>query len=197
MKLLGSISSNVKSYIISDSFYYAGYSVVNAFLSILITSKVTGGKLDTVGYVLSYYMLVRAVTEIPLSRWTKNLSFLSKRNIIASSYIFYGILIFLLGYSTELWHIFLIQTVLGLLDAITYPIKWGIFTKIVDKGNEELEWGFEDIASNLLPAIFTAIAGVVSVNLGLEYAFLLFAILLTISGLTFFFIRSDNMNANY
>ena len=87
MKLLKSINTNVKSYIIADGFYYAGYSVVNAFLSILITSKVTGGRLDMVGYAISYYMFVRALTEIPISRWTKKFSLLTKRNIIAYSYI--------------------------------------------------------------------------------------------------------------
>jgi len=178
-------------YIIADGFYYAGYSVVNAFLSILITSKITGGRLDMVGYAISYYMFVRALTEIPISRWTKKFSLLTKRNIIAYSYIFYGILIFLLGHSTQLWHIFFIQTLVGLLDAMAYPIKWTIFTKIVDKGNEELEWGLEDIGSTLLPAIFTALAGFVSSSFGLEYAFLLFAILLIVSGLTFFFIKQN------
>ena len=191
MNLFKPITANVKSYIIADGFYYAGYSVVNAFLSILITSKVTGGRLDMVGYAISYYMFVRAFTEIPISRWTKKFSLLTKRNIIAYSYIFYGILIFLLGYSTQLWHIFFIQTLVGLLDAMAYPIKWTIFTKIVDRGNEELEWGLEDIASTLLPAIFTALAGIVSSSFGLEYAFLIFAILLVVSGLTFFSIKQN------
>lgn len=143
MNYLKTISPNVKYYIFADGFYYAGYSVVNAFLSILITSKVTGGRLDMIGYAISYYMFVRALTEIPISRWTKNLPLLTKRNIIAYSYILYGVSIFLLGYSTQLWHIFLIQTIAGLLDATAYPIKWTIFTKLVEKGNEELAWGLE------------------------------------------------------
>ena len=195
MKLLKSINTNVKFYILADGFYYAGYSVVNAFLSILITSKVTGGRLDMVGYAISCYMFVRALTEIPISRWTKKFSLLTKRNIIAYSYVLYGVLIFLLGYSIQLWHIFFIQTLVGLLDAMAYPIKWTIFTKIVDRGNEELEWGLEDIASTFLPAIFTALAGIVSASYGLEYAFLLFAILLVVSGLTFFSIKQNgNLN---
>lgn len=180
------ISSNVKFFIVADGFYFAGFSPVNAFLSLLITSKVTGGRLDLVGYVISYYMLVRAFAEIPISRWTKNFSLLKKRNVVGLSYIFYGILILLLGWSTQLWAIFLIQTLIGLLEATSYPIKWTIFTKIVDKANEEMEWSLQDIVTSLMPAIFTALAGLVASNYGLEYAFLLFSVLLVISGLTFF-----------
>jgi MFS family permease len=81
------------------------------------------------------------------------------------------------------------QTALGLIDATVYPIKWTMFTKLIDKGTEELAWGLEDLGSAFLPAVFTALAGFLSASFGLRYAFLLFAILLIISGLTFFSIR--------
>jgi len=44
------------------------------------------------------------------------------------------------------------------------------------------------------PAIFTALAGFVSAKFGLEFAFLLFATLLIISGVMFFFIKQDDIN---
>lgn len=191
------INLNVKFFIIADGFYYAGYSVVNAFLSILITSKITGGRIEIVGFVIAYYMFIRAVLEIPLSRLTSKYSFVLKRNLIASSYILYGIFTALLGFSTQIWHLFLLQTLIGFLDALTYPIKWPIFTRVIDKEKEELEWSLEDIFSTLLPAFFTALAGMISSALGLEAAFLLFGLLLVISGITFLLIKpADNQN-NY
>ncbi|MFA6475590.1 MAG: MFS transporter [Patescibacteria group bacterium] len=192
MNKIKGISSNIKAHIIADGFYYAGYSVVNTFLSLLITSKVAPGRLDIVGYAISYYMLIRALAKIPLSRLTAPLSATAKRNLVGYGYIFYGMFIFLLGYSTNIWQIFAIQTVVGLLDALTYPIKWSIFAHIVDKGREEYEWGLEDIASTSLPAIFIAVAGIVSSQFGLENVFLLFAVLLIVSGLTFFSIKQTN-----
>ena len=197
MNIFKSINFNVRSYIIADGFYYAGYSVVNAFLSLLIASKITGGRIEIVGFIIAYYMLIRAVLEIPLSRLTSKFSFVSKRNLIASSYVLYGIFTALLGFSTQIWHLFLIQTIIGFLDALTYPIKWPIFTRIIDKEKEELEWSLEDIFSTLLPAFFTALAGIVSSAFGLEAAFLLFGLLLVISGITFLLIKpADNQN-NY
>lgn len=189
MKKFKTVSSNVNSYILAGGFYYAGYSAVNTFLSLLIASKVSGGRLDIVGYAVAYYMLVRALFEIPMSRWTESFSFAKKRNLIGVGYIIYGFFIFLLGYSTEIWHIFFLQTFIGLIDATLYPVKWTIFAKIVDRGNEELEWGLEDVASTFLPAIFTALAGIISVRLGLTYAFWLFATLLVVSGGLFLHIK--------
>lgn len=191
------LNLNVKFFIIADGFYYAGYSVVNAFLSILITSKITGGRIDIVGFVIAYYMLIRAFSEIPLSKLTRKLNITAKRNIIASSYMLYGLLTAVLGFSTQIWHLFLIQTLAGLLDGLTYPIKWPIFTRILDKDREELEWGLEDIFSTLLPAIFTALAGVVSSSFGLESAFLLFGLLLFISGIIFLLIKPTENQKKY
>src|SRR3989338_7272900 len=191
MKLLSSVNLNVKFYILANAFYYSGYSVINAFLSLFVTSQISGGRIDMVAYAISFYMIIRAVFEIPLSRLTRNLSFIKKRNIIAISYILYGILLFLLGHSFAMWQVFAIQFVLGLLDAIAYPLKWGMFTRIVDIGNEELEWGLEDITSSLLPAVFTAFAGIMSSQFGLEFTFLLFAILLIASGFFFFLMKQS------
>ena len=186
---IGLLSKNIRLYIIADGFYYAGYSVVDAFLSALITIKIAPGRVDLVGFVIGYYMFVRALSEIPISRITKKLSSVQKRNLVSTSYLFYGGLIIMMGFVDSLSQIFVIQTIIGLLDATAYPLKWPLFVKSVDK-EEELAWSLEDIAATLLPAGFTILAGSLAGAFGLQAPFILFGALLLISGTVFRFIKT-------
>jgi hypothetical protein len=183
------VNRNVKSFVIADGFYYAGYDVIDGFLALLIVDRIAPGRSDLMGYAFSYYYLLRSLVELPLSRLSRNSSLLRKRTVIGFGYLLYACFVLLLGVSSSLWEVFFILTVMAVIDALLYPMKWTIFTKILDRRNQEFEWGLEDLFSTLLPAIFTAVAGFVSAAYGLEATFALFAALFALSGVTFFFIR--------
>lgn len=51
---LKALTRNALLYIVADGFYYAGYSVVNVFLSALITNSIAPGRIDLVGFVVGY-----------------------------------------------------------------------------------------------------------------------------------------------
>ena len=185
---LKNLNSNIRFYIIANGFYYAGYSIINVFLSALITSKILPNRLDAVGLVIGYYMFLRAVLEIPFSRFTKKLGFNSRKHLVSISYLIYGILIISLGHASSIAYIFLIQTLVAIIDSIAYPIKWTLFTKNLER-EEELTWALEDISATLLPAFFAAIAGIISQKFGIASAFLLFGSLLILSGIFFNFLK--------
>jgi len=174
-------------YIIADGFYYAGYSVINAFLSLLITSRITGGRIDIVGFVIGYYLFFRSIVEVPVARFTRTWSLHTRKNVVAASYVTYGAVVIAMGYAGSLAEIFLIQTVVAMFDAVAYPLKWTLFTKNLRR-EEELSWALEDISATLLPAIFTVLAGFLSQQFGIGAAFWLFGTLLIVSGGMFFFI---------
>jgi len=183
---------NVLIYTLADGFYYGGYSVINAFLSILVTDKITNGRVDIASYVVSYYLVLRAIAELPLANFVRRYSDTTKLKIVTFGYISYGILILLMGFSDAVWQIFLLQTGIALIDALTYPIRWPIFTKVVDRGNEELEWGIEDVAGTILPAGFSALAGIIAEAYGISSAFYVFGPVFMISGFGFSFIDLRN-----
>lgn len=186
------INRNVKYYLASNSLYYGSFDVINAFLSILVTNKVTGGNIEIMGLILGYTMLLRAFVELILIRIIKIKRKSFEKNIVAVSYVLYGLLVIALGFSESILYVFLIQTGLALLDALAYPMKWSIFSLILDKNNAEQEWGLEDIISTAVSAIFASIGGILSVAFGLEAIFIIFGLLYIGSGLLFFPIRVSN-----
>jgi len=183
---------NVLIYTLADGFYYGGYSVINAFLAVLITDKITDGRVDIASYVVSYYLILRAVAELPLANFVRRYSDSTKLKIVTGGYLTYGTLVLLMGFSNAVWEIFALQTGIALIDALTYPIRWPIFTKVVDRGNEELEWGIEDVAGTILPAGFSALAGIIAEAYGISSAFYVFGPVFMISGLGFSFIELKN-----
>lgn len=187
------LNKNIWLYILADGFYYAGYSVVDAFLSVLITVKLAPGRVDLVGFVIGYYMLTRSIAEIPISRITRRFNSSTKRNLVSVSYLIYGGLVMLMGYSTSLVQIFIIQTFAGIIDAMVYPLKWPLFAKSIDK-EEELAWSLEDIAATALPAGFTMLAGLAATAFGMQAPFIIFGILLITSGTIFRFVRPPANN---
>lgn len=185
MYYLRLFNRNVLIFIFADGFYYGGYSVINAFLSVLITAKITDGRVDIASYVIAYYLILRAIAELPFSNFVRRLSDKRKVEIVATLYVVYGILVLLMGFSSMVWEIFALQTFIALIDAFSYPIRWPMFTRIVDRGNEELEWGVEDIAGTILPAVFSALAGVVAEAWGVSAAFYVFGPVFMVSGISF------------
>lgn len=189
--MFSSLSRNFIFFTLSDSLYYSSsYAMVNAFLSILITSRLTD-RIDIVGFVMAYYMIVRVATEVPMSTFTKKLSRKARKNLVSINFAIYGVGLMLLGYTTEIWHIFALQTLFGFLDATNYPLKWTLFPQILDKSKEELEWSLEDSLGSLFPAIAAVAAGIISERYQLPIVFIMFGTLMIVSAIIFSLIDLD------
>lgn len=179
------VNNKVIVFILSDMFYYAGIDLPYAYMAVLITSQVSDGNVGAVGFSLTITMLARALSELPFSKITQKYNKTTKRNIVTASLILYGILLMILGQAHALWHVYVLQAFIGLLEGLAYPIKWGIFTSILDKGKEEFEWGLEDVASTFFPAVVAMLTGVLAGLVGLPTLFFLFGIVMIISGVLF------------
>lgn len=188
LSFITKLNRNTKYFLLSDGLSIAGYNVIDVFLSILITEKVAKDNIALVGYVLAYYTVVRILSETLISNYSKKFTPNFKIQIISYSYFTYGILVALMGFSFEIWHIFLFQTIFGILDGVTYPLKWAIFSDIVKKENKESSWALEDIITTLAYAIAAAFMGWVS-RFGLQYVFISFGIMFTSGGIVFRFIK--------
>lgn len=183
------INKNIRIFLLSDILYYGGYDLLTAFLSVLITTKIAPDRLDILGIVISYQMIIRVLTEFPLSKITNIFPLRIKKNIVAISIIIYGCGIGILGFSTEIWHVFLILTSMSIMEALAYPLKWTLFTKMQDPNKEELEWSLEDVLSTLAAAVFSTIGGFIANSFGLPLIFIIFAMLFICSGILFIFIK--------
>jgi len=183
------VSREVKVFLLSDVFSYMADASVSPFLSLLVVNKLSPGNISFFGYILAYGLIVRSLFELPLARFTSVLDIKHKKNIVAFGTMFYGILIASLGFSPNILTVFLLQTLLSTTEALMYPLRWSVFTKVIDKGNEEMEWGLEDIVTNIPAALSAVAVGLISQSFGFEITFLLFGLMYVFSGISFYFIK--------
>lgn len=183
--LLSKINKNVRLFLLADGLYYGGYGMLNAFLAALITLHVAPERLDIVGFILSYYLVCRAISIIPLTKFTFRLSLKTKKDIVALCFLLHGIAVISLGFSTQIWHILVIETVLALSDSLSYPVKWPLFSMVQDENNKETEWGLEDLFAVSGSAIAAITAGIVSNIFGVRAIFFVFGSLFFFASLCF------------
>lgn len=189
MKFRIRVNRNVRIFLFSDMLYWTANTVVSTFLSILVVQKITPGRLDAVGLVVAAYLFTRAVAELPSSIISTKISPKFQIKMVAASLIFYSIVIALLGYSQNLWQLVILQMLMGICDAILSPIKWTNFSRILDSGSEEFEWGLEDFIPSITGAVSALAGGIISERIGVTHVFLVFAVFYAISGSSYLFIK--------
>ncbi len=187
-----SINKKVGLFIISDAFYYGGVDIPNSYLAVLITMQLSDGNIGAVGFAFTLTMLARGFSELPFTSITKKFNVSTKIYTVGICLILYGLFLILMGQSRQLWQVYLLQIGIGLVEGISFPLKWGIFSRIIDKGKEELEWGVEDVASTLLPALVAMLAGIFAGIVGLPALFFFFGLTMVTSGIVFLLIHRMN-----
>lgn len=169
----------------SDAIYYSSYDALNTFLALLVTIKISPDRIDLAGFVIGYYMLLRATIEIPISRLMVTYNLATKLRILTIAHLLYGLAIGLLGLANTQLHVFTIMTMLALFDAVLFPIKWALFSRILDEDNEETEWGLEDTLTASATAVFVVLGGLIAQQFGVQVLFFLMSTLFVTSGLLY------------
>lgn len=183
------LNHNVRVFLLSDVLYWSASAVISTFLAVLVTVEITDGRLDAVGLVSAAFLAANALFGIPLSLLTRKLSRNQKKNLVSWTYIAYGVVIALFGFSTALWHILALQVAAAFLEALAYPLKWTIFSHILSKRYEETGWSLESFAASLMGAAAAYAAGVLSQKYGLTVIFVGFGLFYAASGVLFRYIQ--------
>lgn len=187
--MIASVNRNVKLYFVSNSLYYGSFDIIQAFLAVLVTQKVSGGSVEIVGYIVAYGMISRFIFEIIFGKFVKGFSWNTKKIIVTGGYLAYGVTTILMGFSTTIAQVFIFQSLISLIDALCYPLKWSIFTHIIDERNQEFEWSLEDVLSTMTSACLAALGGFLTQKYELSIVFIFFGISYFLSGVSFYFIK--------
>jgi len=187
------LNKNIEIFLFSDVLYWGAISIIGTFLSIFITLKIAPNDIEAVGLVVAIYLVVSGITGVPISLYTRRLSTEAKINLFSAAYIFYGFIVAFMGFSDHLWQIIAFRIVIAIIEGMTYPLKWALFSKIQEKGTEETTWSIESLTSSLAAALFALLAGYVGSNYGLSYVFIISGVLISLSGVFVKFIKINSI----
>lgn len=134
----------IKTLIISDFLLNAGWGLVGPIFAIFLTNQIQGGNLGMVGLIVATYWITKSVVQPFIA------NYLDKNHGEKDDFIFlvggmYVANLVPLGYvfSTQPWHIFVLEFIRALAMACVIPTWSGVFTRHIDKGREAFSWSIE------------------------------------------------------
>jgi len=182
----------IKTLILSDFLLHSGWGLIAPIFAIFIIEQVEGGTIVAVGFIAATYWLVKSITQ----PFIAHLVDVKKGEQDDFKFLLYGLFfanLVPLGYIfvSQLWHIFLLETIRGLCMAFVVPGWAGIFIKNIDKGWESLSWSIDSAGIGFAAAFAAAFGGMIAAFLGFQAVFVLVSVFGLFSTLILFSIKDQ------
>lgn len=179
------ISHTVRTLITSDFLINAGFSVFMPTFAVFLTGQIVDGSVQVVGFAAAIAQIVKSVLQIPVARWLdKNHGEYDDFYSLVTGSCIVASVPFLYLLATHAWHVYAIQAWFGVGTALAIPPWYAIFTRHIDKMQENVEWSLESVAVGVSGASAAALSGIVVTHIGFSFAFVLDGVLAILGAIT-------------
>ena len=190
------INKIIKTLIISDFFLNSGWGLMGPVFAIFIFKNIAVGSISEAakiaGFSALFFWVVKSILQIPIGHY------LDKNHGERDDFWFMVIGTFMmafvpLGYlfSSQPWHIYLLQIFYAVAASINFPSWSAIFTRHIDKGKEAFEWGTYSTISGIGIGIAGGIGGVLVAYFGFNAVFIFVSVFSVLSGFLLLIIKDD------
>jgi MFS family permease len=157
----------VRALTISDIFILSGFGLIAPIFAVFLTENIKGGNVEVAGLASMVYLLAKSIGQIPTARLVDKIPgekddfWLMVAGSLATSLV---PLLYLIAQMPL--HIYLIQLLYGLSQALTFPSWMAIYTRHVDLHQEGTQWGVYYTLVDLTGAAAAAVGGAIAYHLG-------------------------------
>lgn len=168
------ISHTIRILITSDFLVNAGFSVFAPVFAVFVTKQVIDGSIEVVGFAAAIAQIVKASLQIPVARYLdrNHGEYDDFYSLVTGSFIV-ALTPFLYLLASHAWHVYAIQALFGAGLALSVPPWYAIFTRHIDKMQENVEWSLESVGIGISGAGAAALSGVIVSHYGFHTAFFL------------------------
>lgn len=168
------INHAIKVLISSDFAINAGYSLFAPVFAIFVTGQIVDGTAQVVGFAAAIAQIVKASLQIPIARYLdRHYGEMDDFFAMVTGSFMIAVIPFLYLFATTAMHIYGIQVIYGIGAALAVPPWYAIFTRHIDKLQENVEWSLESVAVGISGAGAAALGGIIVQRFGFQYAFML------------------------
>lgn len=172
------INHVIKTLVVSDFYLEAGLSIFAPIFAVFVTSQIEGGSLRVVGFAAAITQLVKVGFEIPVAKYLdKNHGEYDDFYSMLLGSILISLAPFLYFIATTTSHIYIIHAIGGLGLAFFIPPRSAIFSRHLDKMQENIEWAFNSVAIGISVAGAAALGGILAEKFGFGIVFLIGGVL--------------------
>ena len=171
------VNKVIRILISSDILLQSGWGLLGPIFAIFLTRQIQGGNLQMVGFVAATYWVAKSIVQPFIARrLDKNHG--EKDDILFLIVGMYAANLIPLGYifSSQPWHIFILECIRGLAMACVVPTWSGIFTRHIDKGREAFSWSLESTGLGFAAGIAGAFGGILASLISFKLVFVLVSI---------------------
>jgi len=177
--------------ITSDFLLTTAASMLSPIFALFVVGQIQGGTARTVGLAIAVYWIVKSLLQLPIARY------LDRNHGEIDDYysLLFGTMLGAVAmggyfFAHEVWHVFALQGLSGIADALLVPPFYAVFTRHLDKGREGFEWSFRSSLSYGGGAALGGIlGGFLLAAVGFRYVFVIAATVYASSALVLMFLK--------
>ncbi len=163
----------INNLILSDIFILSGFGLISPVLAVFFTEQIHGGSLGVAGLASTVYLITKSLLILPIGRYIDRKKgekddfyamFLGSTltSFVPFSYLF-------INNPTQ---VYLVQTLYGLGEALSYPSWLAIFTRHVGKKKTGFTWGLYYTMTDVFGAVTAGVGGAIANRLGFKPLFI-------------------------
>jgi len=157
------INPIIRLLIISDTVFVGAVGLLGPVFALFIEDFIQGGNAAVAGLAAGIYLFTKSIFQIPIAHYIDKTR--GERDDFWLMFIFTVLIAFIpllyLVITTPL-QLYIVQFILGLFTAFTFPTYMAIFTRHIDKEKEGTEWGIYFTLTDLTSAAFAAVGGYIA-----------------------------------
>jgi len=184
------INKVIRILISSDILLQSGWGLIGPIFAIFLTKQIHGGSLEMVGFIAATYWITKSIVQ-PFIAHHLDKNHGEKDDIMFLIVGMYVANLIPLGYafSSQPYHIFILEFVRGLAMACVVPTWSGIFTRHIDKGREAFSWSLESTGLGFAAGISGAFGGILASLISFKIVFVMVSIFGILSSTILLLIR--------
>ncbi len=161
------INAVIRYLIISDVLIVGAASMLGPVFALFIAKDIQGGNEIVAGIAAAIYLITKSIFQIPIASLIDRIR--GEKDDYTFMIVFSVIMSFIpLLYLVidQPWQLYLVQLLMGIFTAMTFPSFMAIFTRHIDRKKEATEWGVYFTLTDFSSAGLAAIGGVIAGTLG-------------------------------
>lgn len=189
--LFAGINPVIRFMTMSDVVILGAMQLLAPVFALFIVEKIDGANAAVVGASAAVYLITKSIGQVPAATLLDRVRGEKDDYVVLSlgTFVFGVIPLLYLVINTPM-ELYVVQFLLGLSAAITYPAYMAVFTRHIDRRREATEWGIRFTLIDLAAAISASLGGLIAVMAGFETLIIGLVVLSTLGACLILPIRS-------
>ena len=176
--------------IFAEFVFTIGAALIGPLVAIFIIKDI-GASVTVVGFAVAVYWIVKSILQLPVARYLdKNHGEIDDYYSVLIGLAISTAAVYLYYFVQAAWHIYALQILIGMGDALVVPAFQAIFARHLDKNQEAFEMALRSSFSyGAGSALGGALSGILAATIGIRSIYLINGTFLLSGLFILFFLR--------